>query len=129
MALAWIFERANPKEAEQANAVLTGLNEQTTHVPALWHVEVLNALIVAQRRGVISVSQALDFLSRLDRLPLRTDAAVPPRKEHVFSLAREYQLSGYDAIYLDLALRTRAALATFDKHLAHACNEAGVRSI
>lgn len=128
VALAWIFERANPKEAEQANALLARLRERTTLVPAIWHVEVLNALVVAQRRGVISVSKALDFLSRLDRLPIRTDTAVPPRKEHVFSLAREYHLSAYDAVYLDLALRTRAALATFDERLAHARDNAGVPS-
>lgn len=127
-ALAWIFERIDPKEAERANAVLAGLKEREALVPPLWHVEVLNALVAAQRRGVITVSKALDFLSRLDRLPIRTDAAVPPRKEHVFALAREHNLSAYDAIYLELALRAGAALATFDRRLARARDKAGARS-
>ncbi len=128
MALAWLFQRTNPKEAEHANAVLLGLKTQTASVPALWHIEILNALVVALRRGVITLSQALDFLSRLDRLPIRTDAAVPPRKEHILSLAREHQLSAYDATYLDLALRSRGPFATFDKKLALARDKAGIPS-
>jgi predicted nucleic acid-binding protein len=126
MALAWVFERADPAEAAQAIAALQRIERQAALVPPLWHIEVLNALVVAQRRDVITASKSLDFLSRLDRLPIRTDAAVPPRKEHILALAREHQLSGYDATYLDLALRNRAALATFDARLARARDKAGV---
>ena len=129
VALGWIFERADPAEARKAREVLIALDERDALVPPLWHVEILNALVVAQRRRVVSVSKALDFVSKLDRLPLRTDAAVPPRKEHVLSLAREYELTAYDATYLDLALRTGAALATFDKRLARARNVAGVAAM
>jgi predicted nucleic acid-binding protein len=126
-ALAWIFARADAGEARQADAALGGLNSLEALVPTLWHVEVVNALVVALRRGVVSVSRATDFLARLDRLPIHTDdAPVSPRKEHVFALAREYDLSAYDATYLDLALRTGAALATFDKSLAHARDRSGV---
>lgn len=124
--LAWIFERTNPKEAEHADNVLRQLKEQTAIVPALWHVEILNALVVALQRSVLTQSRAHEFLSLLDRLPIATDAAVLPRKEHVLSLAREYKLSAYDATYLDLALRNRASLATFDKKLARARDNAGV---
>jgi predicted nucleic acid-binding protein len=126
MALAWVFERVKSSEAERANAVLAGLPAQTALVPALWHVEILNALVVGRRRGAIVTAKAIDFLSRLDRLPIRTDHAVPARKEHVLSLALEHRLSAYDAMYLELALRSRAALATFDRRLAQACGEAGV---
>ena len=126
LALGWIFERAIPTEAEEANRVLVHLSDRQAVVPPLWHVEVLNALATAQRRGLITVSKAIAFIARLDRLPIRTDSAIPPRPEHVLSLAREHRLSAYDAIYLDLALRMRAALATFDKRLARARDKAGV---
>lgn len=41
------------------------------------------------------------------------------------ALARHHELSAYDATYLDLALRSGAALATFDRKLADAMREAG----
>lgn len=55
-----------------------------------------------------------------------TDNIVPQsRREIVMALAREYALTAYDATYLDLALRTGATLATFDKKLAEAMRRAG----
>jgi predicted nucleic acid-binding protein len=128
-ALAWIFERADPAEAEHAKLLLAGLNERDAVVPPLWHIEIVSGLLVAQRRGVVSLSKATDFLRRLDRLPIRTDDdPVATRKEQVFALAREHALSAYDAIYLDLALRMGAALATFDRRLMRARDAAGVPS-
>jgi predicted nucleic acid-binding protein len=128
-ALAWIFERANRAEAERARAVLASLEELQPIVPSLWHIEILNALVTAQRRRLLSLSKASDFLSRLERLPIETDAApVSDRKPQIFALAREYALSAYDATYLDLALRVGAALLTFDGKLMHAQTKAGVPS-
>jgi predicted nucleic acid-binding protein len=129
VALAWIFDRADVDEVVQANSALAQLRDQTTVVPALWHAEVLNALIVAQRRKVITASKALDFISRLGKLPILTDSAVPSRKEYVMALAHEHELSGYDALYLELAIRTRGALATFDKRLARVRDKAGLKAL
>ncbi len=126
-ALAWAFERADAEEAREARVLLDRLAADETLVPELWHLEVLNALVVAQRRQAISAAQASDYLVRLDGLPIRTHpASVADRKDVLFGLAREYQLSAYDAAYLDLALRTGSALATFDRRLAAARDKAGV---
>jgi predicted nucleic acid-binding protein len=96
-------------------------------VPELWHLEVLNALIVGQRKGAISVAKATDFLTRLDALPIRTQSeSLAGRKEQLFSLAREHDLSAYDAAYLDLAICSGSALATFDRRLGLARDRAGV---
>jgi predicted nucleic acid-binding protein len=43
----------------------------------------------------------------------------------VLQLAREHQLSTYDATYLELTLRLEARLATFDRKLALATKQAG----
>jgi predicted nucleic acid-binding protein len=129
-ALAWIFERRDPQEAERANRVLAALAEQWVTVPDLWHVEVLNSLVTGHRRGVLSLSAALDFLAKIDNLPIATDSSpIAERKTHIFALAREYGLSAYDAAYLDLALRLGAALVSFDKKLVQAQEAAGVPSI
>ncbi|MBI3092180.1 MAG: type II toxin-antitoxin system VapC family toxin, partial [Candidatus Tectomicrobia bacterium] len=44
----------------------------------------------------------------------------------LLSLARTYQLTAYDAAYLELALRTASPLATFDEELVKAAPAAGV---
>jgi predicted nucleic acid-binding protein len=43
------------------------------------------------------------------------------------TLARAYNLTSYDATYLELVLRTGGKLATFDGHLANAVRKAGAR--
>lgn len=43
-ALAWLFERSDPSEARQAEAVLSALVDAPALVPCLWHIEVANAL-------------------------------------------------------------------------------------
>jgi predicted nucleic acid-binding protein len=128
-ALAWIYIRRDPAEADRARRVLAHLNAQPAIVPDFWHLEVVNALLTGQRRGVVTLSMALDFLAKLDGLPIETDrSSMSERKAHIFALAREYGLTAYDATYLDLALRSGTALVSFDRKLARAQQAAGVPS-
>jgi len=48
-ALAWIFERSDPTEVQQASDALASLKMRKALVPTLWHVEIVNALMVALR--------------------------------------------------------------------------------
>lgn len=126
MALAWCFERTCAVEAERASRALDVLTSANVIVPPLWHIETANALLVAERRKVVSEARVSDFVTRLGRLPLRTDSAsAADRREVVMALAREHSLTAYDATYLDLALRNGAVLATFDNALARAMRNAG----
>ena len=75
---------------------------------------------------MVTEAQVIDYLNRLSALPIVTDnATVVSRRDWVMALAREHQLTAYDAVYLDLALRTNAVLATFDIQLANAMRSAG----
>lgn len=126
MALAWLFERQNKQEAQCAEQALLAVAEVEVLVPALWHIEIANALLVAERRRAVTEAQVIDYLNRLSALPIATDAAtVASRRDLVMAFGREHQLTTYDAIYLDLALRTNAILATFDAQLAKAMQAAG----
>lgn len=126
LALGWLFERADSREADVALRTLDVLPDTPTFVPALWHSEIGNALLVAERRRVITEAQSLDFLNRLDALPLQTDPTAPgERRDQRMALAREHGLTLYDATYLELALRLGAVLATFDRALASAMQRAG----
>jgi predicted nucleic acid-binding protein len=126
MALAWIFERNNNKEAQLAECALSSIANVDAIVPPLWHTEVANTLLVGERRQIITEAQVIDYLNRLSHLPLETDDATPSsRRENVMALAREHALTAYDATYLELALRNNALLATFDNKLIEAMNSAG----
>ena len=57
-------------------------------------------------------------------LPIRTD--MEPDLDIAFALAERHGLSFYDAIYLELAKRYTAALATLDKALARAAADEGL---
>jgi predicted nucleic acid-binding protein len=67
-------------------------------------------------------------MALVDTLPIVEDAMRPAATQaRVLSLARTYELTGYDATYLELVQRTGRALATFDRKLAGAARAAGVR--
>jgi predicted nucleic acid-binding protein len=85
---------------------------------------VANALLVAERRGVIASSASDLFRSRLQALPIETDATPLQETEpKILAIARAQGLSSYDATYLELAQRLGASLASFDRRL----NEAAQR--
>lgn len=95
-------------------------------MPAIWHAEVCNAVLAAERRKLITEAQRADFLARLSQMPIQTDATpLAQRREMTVALGRRFQLSAYDACYLDLALRSGAVLASLDRKLLDAMREAG----
>lgn len=125
MALSWLFERQKSEEKSASVKTLEALSEVDARVPELWHIEIINALLVGERRGVITQAQTSDFLFKLSRLPIKTDVRSSSSRDVILALAREYQLSSYGTLYLDLALNINAVLATFDKNLARAMVAAG----
>jgi predicted nucleic acid-binding protein len=127
VALSWLFERESQSERKRSSTVLDALESAPAVVPALWQAEVLNGLLVGERRGVVAPAQSLEYLARLGQLPIGVDAVTPiSRRDSVIELARRYRLSAYDATYLELALRTGVPLATFDRNLAKAAKAGGI---
>ena len=65
----------------------------------------------------------------LEQLPISVDSQTSQRGlREIFVLAAEYQLSSYDAAYLELAMRAAVPLATVDKALLKAASKAGVET-
>ena len=121
IAAAWLFD---DEEDRRADAALTRIETDTALVPRLWHLEVRSALLAAERRGRIRADEVDDRLRFLHELPVRTD--VEPNLADAFALARTRRLSYYDALYLELARRRGAALATLDAALARAADAEGI---
>lgn len=127
MALAWVFERQQASDVARADQLLNSCGSQPWWVPALWHLEIANALLVAERRGVIQANASDLFRSRLQALPITTDATpLPDSEPRIIMLARAQGLSSYDASYLELAHRLGAGLASFDARLNRAAEAVGV---
>lgn len=128
VALAWQFTRESAQERVRADAVLDRLADESAAVPPLFHVEVLNGCLVAERRKRLAPSLAGAFLQHLAALDLATHPLPPLRVPTLLALAREHGLSAYDAAYLELALRLGAPLYTFDRALAAAARNAGLET-
>jgi len=124
VALAWCF----PDEAsEYADTVLVALEGRPVLVPAVWALEVTNALVVAERRKRVSQPEVRRFVELLDGLTINeVSLAVAANVSNILPLAREYGLSAYDASYLGVAIRHGAPLATLDSGLEKAGRSAGV---
>jgi predicted nucleic acid-binding protein len=126
MALAWVIELAQSDEAAQAEALLRRCGEEPWWVPPLWHLEVINAFVVAERRWVIESGQSDRFLHRLLALPIQTDTTAEETcRPAVLVLARALQLSANDARYLQLTQRLGDRLATFDRRLRTSAEQLG----
>jgi predicted nucleic acid-binding protein len=95
-------------------------------VPALWNTEVANALAQAERRGLATPAKVGLALTAISALNPSVDAHVVD-VNRILEIARAYGLSAYDAVYFELALRRKAAIATYDDAMIQAAPSAGIR--
>lgn len=124
VALAWCF----PDEASvYAEGVLVALEGRTLIVPAVWALEIANAMLVAERRKRVKRQDVRRFVELLGGLTIiEHSQTVADTVKNVLPLARTYKLSAYDAAYLDVAVRQSAPLATMDSALRKAGRAAGL---
>lgn len=124
IALTWCFE---DEVTVQTEAIATRVDTEGAIVPALWRLEVVNALLIAERRGRIVSSDMRQRLALLAKLPIMVDAETD---EHAWNdtlmLAAAAGLTAYDAAYLELAMRQGGELATLDRELARAARRLGL---
>jgi predicted nucleic acid-binding protein len=116
-----------PSQAtDYSNAIATRLEEDKALVPPLWQLELANVLKTACTKGRLTQAQARQILDNLSQLPIEVDTDAPPGPRALFELAMRYNLSSYDAAYLELAIRYGLPLATQDAQLRLAAEAAGV---
>lgn len=118
MALAWCFE---DERTENALAGLDAVVSEGAVAPQLWPLEVMNGLLVAERRGRLDAAKRRELVRLLCALPVRLDDETATRVwTESEALAVRFGLSVYDACYLELALRRGLALWTLDRALGRA---------
>lgn len=126
--LSWCFP---DEQTAVALNVLDRLNAgEQALVPAFWSVEVLNSLLIGEKRGRISPEQTEAFLSTLRALGPAIDSIAA---EQVFgpvqALCRAHRLTPYDALYVELAMRTQSPLATLDQPQKDAARAVGIECL
>ncbi|MGA9353941.1 MAG: type II toxin-antitoxin system VapC family toxin [Terriglobales bacterium] len=126
--LTWCFPDENADLAQHVAALFK--RGDTAIAPAFWPYEVLNALLVGEKRKRISKELMRRFLVDLAALPIALQQ-LPSGTVfgRIQRLSREHALTAYDAAYLDLALDGGLPLATLDEDLARACKDARVRLV
>ena len=94
--------------------------------PALWEAEVSNVLWMAARKGVIDKRLALLQLGLAARLGIRS---VPIRRLWRGALTRALNsnVAAYDTLFVELAVRERKPLVTFDAKLLSTFPDVAVR--
>jgi predicted nucleic acid-binding protein len=126
VAVAWVHPgQATPQTASMLDAIAGGA---ALEVPALWHLEVANALTVLVRRRRLSEDDRRNGLSLLRALPVTVDHEMAALAFTTLSdLAAAHDLSVYDAAYLELAQRRQLVLACKDGPLRDAARRCGVK--
>jgi predicted nucleic acid-binding protein len=97
------------------------------YVPSHFWLEIANGLLMAERRNRAPKMEIAEAFDMAFNLPYITDDETAKHCQGTtLSLARQHKLTIYDAVYLELALRRRVRLATFDKALCRAASAVGV---
>lgn len=115
------------EDSATAKRALLRLGDAQGLAPNLFPYELLNVFLMNERRNRLSIEQVelgLDFVRDLE-LQIADDGL----PSDIARLARRHNLTGYDATYLELALRTGSTLATLDRALAKAAIREGVEVI
>ncbi|MBI1737806.1 MAG: type II toxin-antitoxin system VapC family toxin [Acidobacteria bacterium] len=126
VALAWFLDRPMAPLAARARQSL--LSGGRAVVPALWHLEIANGFAVAERRGLLDATDVGACLDEIERLLMQAidGNSLMLSVRQTYNTARAFQLSAYDAVYLDVAREEHLALATLDQGLRRAAARAGV---
>ncbi len=121
--LTWCFPDENTALARHVADKLK--HGDTALAPSFWPHEVLNALLVGEKRKRISKELVQSFLGDLAALPVQLEQSPAGAVfDRIQLFSRKHGLTAYDAAYLDLALESGLPLATLDEDLIRACERA-----
>jgi predicted nucleic acid-binding protein len=123
VAVAWFVRN---QASTYTDRIRRQARKERLHVPAVWPLEFANALWQLQRRKLLSGRQVDTIVDLAEPLEIVVHAETPPPRRLV-EIARDHDLSAYDASYLDLALRLRYPVACRDGPLKEALRAAGAK--
>ena len=100
------------------------------YIPLLWWYEMSNVLTTAVKRNRLKHNDVLNINKLLSSFNFITDSIYGSEyTEKLLELTQIYNLSAYDAAYLELAIRKQGSIGTLDKDLNAACIKAGLKTL
>ncbi len=111
---------------ESRPASMRSVLQERLAAPFIWPVEIANAMRTAVRRSRVLGHEVTALCAEVDGFEVEVVAPWDDRALGYFEVAQSHDLTTYDALYLDLALQRRCALATRDTALARAARHVGV---
>ena len=127
LAMTWYLLDENNRQ--YGLEVLSSLPEREIRVPALFIFEISNALVMAHRRKRIGLDLLNEILGRFAALNIVVEPTIAEAIPRIATLAHRHGLTGYDAAYLDLGIRTGFPIATLDQALLRAMQDAKVNLV
>ena len=122
--LSWCF---HDEQSTANEALLRSVVPGDLHVPPIWHLEMTNVLGVALRQGRLKIEEMPKLAELFRSLQIRTDRTLYElHATPLLELMQQFRLTAYDAGYLELSLRLRLPLATFDLQIREAADRCGV---
>lgn len=115
---AWIFPDEASRDAELLlQDVLDGSRQLV--VPSLWYYEMANMLRSGHLRGRLTKSGLKAALEAIRQVPVsKVDVPKGASTAAMCELALKFELSSYDAAYLEISTRLQVPLLTCDSRLA-----------
>ena len=116
VALKWLLEDENDR-ANSLAILKTITDEHRPTVPWLWYYEIANTILTQVRRKRIALENAVAYLNLIGEMLIDVG---PPSSSSILQLphlAQKHNLTGYDAAFLELAMRLQLPLATSDQAL------------
>jgi predicted nucleic acid-binding protein len=110
--LGWLIDEPPSTYASRVQRLMAGGLRAV--VPVHWHLEIANALLVAERRKILRrklpdiLSDVVSFLPFVDADNLPDDMGT------IAGIGQRQQLTAYDAAYIALAARRSLPLASQD---------------
>ena len=123
VAVAWVVAK---QATAYSRTIRLRAKREPYHAPALWRLEVVNAISALVRRGSLSTEAGRTAMDILDRLQPVIHESTPALTE-LFDLALRHNLTAYDASYLALARELKLPVACIDGKLRSALKSAGVK--
>lgn len=97
------------------------------YVPHLWWYETNNVLNISVKRKRITRNDFSAVIELFSHMKIETDSEYGLSfSKEIFDLSQVYNLSSYDSVYLELAMRKNGRLMSLDNELINAAGKIGI---
>lgn len=128
--IAWLgCQHSSEKQQRMTRKVFKAIESGAQIVaPELWLLEVTQLLQQLVQKDIIDELKQEQFLQALKQLPISISAQGSMDLMSICSTAmHEFKLSAYEACYLNVALKNKARIVSFDSALARAATKLKIR--